>query len=62
MGAETMNKYLITEKVFFEKPLTPEERSYYLLLMATDEEVKSYLAKERKREQEKKNACVPYPF
>lgn len=57
-----MNKYLITEKVLFEKPLTLEERSYYLLLMATDEEVKSYLAKERKREQEKKNACVPYPF
>ena len=46
------NKYRITEKVCFKQRLTPQERAYYLLFMATDEEVKEFLAREKEDEKE----------
>lgn len=42
-----MNKQRIKCKAILGLPLTERERAYYLLFLATDEEVKCFLLKEK---------------
>lgn len=39
----SMNEKQIKAKVIFDLPLTKKEEAYYLLFMASDEEIKEYL-------------------
>lgn len=43
-----MNKQKIKCKAILGLPLTARERSYYLLFLATDDEVKEFLKNENK--------------
>ncbi len=43
-----MNKDMIRAKVTLGLPLTKKERAYYLLIIATDEEMKAFLEREQR--------------